>query len=343
MEVWKDEEVEQEELFSKTNRPRDKCAVVKTSTKRTIFLPNLGLLEESSVEPGERVCVNREVFTLSQKLPRDYDPRVKAMEVIEKPTDTYSDIGGLEKQIQELMEAVSLPFKNKQKFDSLGIKPPKGVLLYGPPGTGKTLLARACAAEIDSAFLKLAGPQLVQSYIGDGSKLVRDAFALAKHNSPTVIFIDEIDAIGARRTNSQKSPDREVHRTLIELLNQMDGFSSLDQVVVIAATNRVDMLDPALLRSGRIDKKIEFPEPDEHSRTHVMQIHARKMHLASDVDFIELGRTTDGFNCAMCAAVCTEAAMCALRRNDDLITHEDFIEAINEVQVKKKGTMNYFS
>lgn len=229
--------------------------------------------------------VNKDSYLVLEKLPVEYDSRVKAMEVDERPTEQYGDIGGLDKQIQELIEAVVLPMTHKDRFLSLGIQPPKGVLLYGPPGTGKTLLARACAAQTKSAFLKLAGPQLVQMFIGDGAKLVRDAFALAKEKAPAIIFIDELDAIGTKRFDSEKAGDREVQRTMLELLNQLDGFQPNHDIKsrsinrgefgktdifvyfrVIAATNRVDILDPALLRSGRLDRKIEFPHPNETVR-----------------------------------------------------------------------------
>jgi 26S proteasome regulatory subunit T5 len=207
------------------------------------------------------------------------------MEVDEKPTEQYNDIGGLEKQVQELVEAIVLPFTHKERFVNLGIKPPKGVLMFGPPGVGKTLMARACAAQTSACFLKLAGPQLVQMFIGDGAKLVRDAFALAKEKQPAIIFIDELDAVGTKRFDSDQSGDREVQRTMLELLNQLDGFSSIDDIKVIAATNRVDILDPALLRSGRIDRKIEFPLPNEDARARIMQIHSLKMSVNSDVNF----------------------------------------------------------
>merc|ERR1711990_15686 len=268
---------------------------------------------------------------------------VKAMEVDEKPTEEDSDVGGLDKQIEELIEAIVLPMTHKEKFKSLGIKPPKGVLMYGPPGTGKTLLARACAAQTDACFLKLAGPSLVQMFIGDGAKLVRDAFELAKEKSPAIIFIDELDAIGTKRFDSEKSGDREVQRTMLELLNQLDGFSSSSQIKVIAATNRVDILDPALLRSGRLDRKIEFPAPTEEARARIMQIHSRKMTTSEDVNFDELARSTDDFNGAQCKAVCVEAGMIALRREATIVTHEDFMDAILEVQAKKKQTLNYYA
>ncbi|XP_065167368.1 26S proteasome regulatory subunit 6A-B [Atheta coriaria] len=322
---------------------KGKCAVVKTSTRQTYFLPVIGLVDEEKLKPGDLVGVNKDSYLILETLPAEYDARVKAMEVDERPTEQYSDIGGLDKQIQELIEAVVLPMTHKEKFLNLGIHPPKGVLLYGPPGTGKTLLARACAAQTKSTFLKLAGPQLVQMFIGDGAKLVRDAFALAKEKSPAIIFIDELDAIGTKRFDSEKAGDREVQRTMLELLNQLDGFSSTSDIKVIAATNRVDILDPALLRSGRLDRKIEFPHPNEEARARIMQIHSRKMTINQDVNFEELARSTDDFNGAQCKAVCVEAGMIALRRNATAVTHEDFMDAIMEVQAKKKANLNYYA
>lgn len=319
-----------------------KCAVIKTSTRQTYFLPVIGLVDPEQLKPGDLVGVNKDSYLVLETLPAEYDARVKAMEVDERPTEQYVDIGGLDKQIQELIEAVVLPMTHKEKFLNLGIQPPKGVLLYGPPGTGKTLLARACAAQTKSTFLKLAGPQLVQMFIGDGAKLVRDAFALAKEKAPAVIFIDELDAIGTKRFDSEKAGDREVQRTMLELLNQLDGFSSTADIKVIAATNRVDILDPALLRSGRLDRKIEFPHPNQEARARIMQIHSRKMNKF-DVNFEELSRSTDDFNGAQCKAVCVEAGMIALRRGASTVTHEDFMDAIMEVQAKKKSNLNYYA
>ena len=246
-------------------------------------------------------------------------------------------------QIQELVEAVVLPVTHKDRFKALGIKPPKGVLLYGPPGTGKTLIARACAAQTNATFLKLAGPQLVQMFIGDGAKLVRDAFALAKEKAPAIIFIDEIDAVGTKRFDSELSGDREVQRTMLELLNQLDGFSSDDSVKVIAATNRADILDPALLRSGRLDRKIEFPHPTEDARAKILAIHARRMNVGGDVNYDELARGTDDFNAAQLKAVCVEAGMLALRRGATEVCHEDFNEGVVAVQAKKKALLNYYA
>jgi len=322
---------------------KGKCVVLKTSTRQTIFLPVVGLVDPDTLKPGDLVGVNKDSYLILDTLPSEYDSRVKAMEVDEKPTEDYNDIGGLEKQIQELVEAIVLPMTHKEQFEKLGIRPPKGVLLYGPPGTGKTLMARACAAQTNATFLKLAGPQLVQMFIGDGAKLVRDAFLLAKEKSPCIIFIDEIDAIGTKRFDSEVSGDREVQRTMLELLNQLDGFSSDDRIKVIAATNRADILDPALMRSGRLDRKIEFPHPTEEARGRILQIHSRKMNVNADVNFEELARSTDDFNGAQLKAVCVEAGMLALRRDATEVNHEDFNEGIIQVQAKKKASLNYYA
>merc|ERR1719498_524264 len=261
------------------------------------------------------------------------------------PTEEFNDVGGLDSQIQELIEAVVLPMTHKERFDNIGIKPPKGALMYGPPGTGKTLMARACAARTNACFLKLAGPQLVQMFIGDGAKLVRDAFQLAKEKQPAIIFIDELDAIGSKRSSGgELSGVREVQRTMLELLNQLDGFSSAEQVKVIAATNRPDTLDPALLRSGRLDRKIELPHPNEDSRARIMHIHSRKMNYKKDdVNFTELARSTEDFNGAQLKAVCVEAGMEALRRGATELCHEDYMVGIHTVQAKKKQTVNYYA
>jgi len=320
-----------------------KAVVLKTSTRQTIFLPVVGLVEPEKLKPGDIVGVNKDSYLILDMLPSEYDSRVKAMEVDEKPTEDYSDIGGLDKEIQELVEAIVLPMTHADRFKNLGIRPPKGVLLYGPPGTGKTLIARACAAQTNATFLKLAGPLLVQMFIGDGAKLIRDAFTLAREKAPAIIFIDEIDAIGTKRFDSDANGDREVQRTMLELLNQLDGFSSDDRIKIIAATNRADILDPALLRSGRIDRKIEFPHPNEEARARIMEIHARKMTVSPDVNFEELARSTEDFNGAQMKAVCIEAGMLALRRDGVEVQHEDFVEGIISVQAKKKTSLNYYT
>lgn len=287
-------------------------------------MPIIGLVDGSKLQPGDLVGVNKDSYLVLDMLPTEYDSRVKAMEVEEKPKENYSDVGGLDTQIQELVEAIVMPITKKDLFIALGVKPPKGVLMFGPPGVGKTLMARACAAQSNACFLKLAGPSLVQMFIGDGAKIIRDAFALAREKQPSIIFIDELDAIGTKRFDSEQHGDREVQRTMLELLNQLDGFTSDTTVKIIAATNRVDVLDPALLRSGRIDRKIEFPLPNEDSRSKIMQvcvatslymviadvitqIHARKMTVDAAVNFEEIARSTEDFNGAQLKAVCVEA------------------------------------
>ncbi|KAJ1822845.1 26S proteasome regulatory subunit 6A [Coemansia sp. RSA 2599] len=338
-----DDEEEEGSNVNNDSQRKGKCAVIRTSTRQTVFLPIIGLVPTDELTAGDLIGVHKDSFLVLEKLPAEYDSRVKVMEVEEKPTEDYSDIGGLDKQVEELVEAVVLPMTHAERFKNLGIKPPKGVLMYGPPGTGKTLLARACAAQTQSTYLKLAGPQLVQMFIGDGSKMVRDAFALAKEKAPAIIFIDELDAIGTKRFDSDKSGDREVQRTMLELLNQLDGFGSDDRIKVIAATNRIDILDPALLRSGRLDRKIEFPLPNEEARARIIQIHSRKMNVSDNVNYDELARSCDEFNGAQCKAICVEAGMIALRRGATKLNHEDFMEGIQEVQAKKKTSLQYFA
>mmetsp|Transcript_2538 Transcript_2538/g.3859 ORF Transcript_2538/g.3859 Transcript_2538/m.3859 type:complete len:465 (+) Transcript_2538:205-1599(+) len=328
---------------------KTRSAVIRTSTRQTIFLPVPGLVDVNELAPSDLVGTNKDSYLILEKLPAEFDSRVKAMEVDERPTEEYKDIGGADKQIQELIEAVVLPMTHKDMFDAIGIRPPKGVLLHGPPGTGKTLLARACANQTNAVFLKLAGPQLVQMFIGDGAKLIRDAFELAKEkikngtSAGAILFIDEIDAIGTKRFGGDQNGDREVQRTMLELLSQLDGFSSNEMIKVIAATNRPDVLDPALLRSGRLDRKIELPHPSEEARAKIMKIHSAKMNVSSEVVFDELARSCDDFNGAQLKAVCVEAGMLALRNERSEISHEDFIEAISVVAAKKKGSLDYFA
>eukprot|EP00210_Caulerpa_lentillifera_P005133 g4905.t1 len=325
-----EEELEDGANVDLDSQRQGKCVVLKTSTRQTIFLPVAGLVDPNNLRPSDLVGVNKDSYLILDTLPAEYDSRVKAMEVDEKPKEDYSDVGGLSKQIQELREAIELPLTH-------------GVLLFGPPGTGKTLVCRACAAQTKATFLKLAGPQLVQMFIGDGAKMVRDAFALAKEKSPCIIFIDEIDAVGTKRFGSELSGDREVQRTMLELLNQLDGFSSAENVKVIAATNRADILDPALMRSGRLDRKIEFPMPTEDDRVKIIQIHSHKMNLSGDINYEELAASTDDFNAAMLKAVCVEAGMLALRRDATEVNHEDFVEGIIVVQAKKKANLYYYA
>jgi len=343
-----DEETEDGSAVDVDDKRKGKSAVVKTSTRQTIFLPVIGLVDVNELTPGDLIGTNKDSYLVLEKLPAEYDSRVKAFEIDEKPTESYSDIGGLDKEIAELKEAVVLPMTQKEKFEKIGIKAPKGVLLHGPPGTGKTLLAKACAAQTDAVFLKLAGTSLVQMFIGDGAKLVRDAFALAieksKDRGGAIIFIDEIDAIGGKRFDSDQSGDREVQRTMLELLNQLDGFTE-SNVKVIAATNRPDVLDPALMRSGRLDRKIELPHPTEEGRIRILQIHSRGMKVDwDDVNLEEIARSTEDFNGAMVKQVAVEAGMKALREGLKEIKHRNFQDAIDEVANKKKDpNVSYWS
>jgi len=340
-----DPEEDEEDPIEAAKRRGQKSMVIKTTTRQTIYLPIIGLVPANQLRPNDLVGVNKDSYLVLDKLPDEYDSRVKAMEVDERPTDQYSDIGGCDKQIQELIEAVVLPLTHKERFENIGITPPKGVLLYGPPGTGKTMMARACAAATTATFLKLAGSQLVQMFIGDGAKMVRDAFALAKSKAPAIIFIDEIDSVGMKRSaGGELSGVREVQRTMLELLNQLDGFSKDDRVKVICATNRPDMLDPALLRSGRLDRKVELPLPNEDARARIMQIHSRKMNVRrEEVNYEELAKGTQDFNGAQLKAVCVEAGMEALRRNATELTHEDFMQGVLVVQDKKKKALEYYA
>ena len=347
-EIFDLENMEQEEgsglKQNESQKKLRKGAIIKTSTRSTIFLPVIGFIEPEELKPLELVGVNKDTYLIYEKLPTEYDSRVRVMELDTKPTEKYSDMGGVDKQIQELEEAIVLPLEKKHLFEAIGIKPPKGVLMFGPPGTGKTMLARAVAARVNATFLKLAGSQLVQAYIGDGAKMVRDAFALAREKAPTIVFIDEIDAVGLKRSGGDSHGGKEVQRTMLELLNQLDGFSSTDDVKVIAATNRADVLDPALLRSGRLDRKIEFPMPNEEGRAKILEIHSRKMHYNNKlVNFKEFARMTDDFNGAMLKAVCVEAGMIALRRGGSEVTHNDYVEGINQVKAKKKKKLYYYS
>lgn len=317
--------------------------VVCSTTRQTSYLEMVGLVPVNDLRPGDSVALHKETNIVFDKLPTTYDSKVLQMELEGKPNETYEDVGGLERQIEELNEAIVLPLLYPERFQKLNIQSPKGCLMYGPPGTGKTLMARACAAKTNATFLKLAGPQLVQMYIGDGARMVRETFQLAREKAPCIIFIDEIDAIGTKRSASDRTGDREVQRTMLELLNELDGFSSTADIKIIAATNRVDILDPALLRSGRLDRKIEFPLPTTEGRKRIMQIHARKMVVEENVDFDELARSTEGFNGAQCKAVCVEAGMSAVRGNRSSITQVDFSNGINDVLAKKKSKINYFT
>ncbi|WP_435144173.1 proteasome-activating nucleotidase Pan1 [Halobaculum sp. P14] len=275
------------------------------------------------LEPDDRVAVNNSLSVV-KKLEKETDVRARVMQVDHSPDVTYEDIGGLDEQMNEVRETVELPMENPEMFSDVGIQPPSGVLLHGPPGTGKTMLAKAVANETDATFIKMAGSELVHKFIGEGAKLVRDLFEVARENEPAVLFIDEIDAIASKRTDSKTSGDAEVQRTMMQLLSEMDGFDERGEVRIIAATNRFDMLDPAILRPGRFDRLIEVPKPDAAGRELIFQIHTRDMNVADDVDFAELAAMADDASGADVKAICTEAGMFAIREDRTEITMADF-------------------
>jgi 26S proteasome regulatory subunit T2 len=257
------------------------------------------------------------------------------MKVEKAPLESYADIGGLQKQIQEVKEAVELPLTHPELYEDIGIRPPKGVIFYGPPGTGKTLLAKAVANETSATFLRVVGSELIQKYLGDGPKLVRELFRVADENAPSIVFIDEIDAVGTKRYDSTSGGEREIQRTMLELLNQLDGFDSRGDVKVIMATNRIDSLDPALIRPGRIDRKIEFPNPDVATKRMIFRIHTAKMALTEDVDLEEFIQAKDDLSGADIKAITTEAGLLALRERRMKVTQKDF-RAAKETALYKK-------
>jgi 26S proteasome regulatory subunit T2 len=257
------------------------------------------------------------------------------MKVDKAPLESYADIGGLESQIQEIKEAVELPLTHPELYEEIGINPPKGVILYGEPGTGKTLLAKAVANSTSATFLRVVGSELIQKYLGDGPKLVRELFRVAEEHSPSIVFIDEIDAIGTKRYDATSGGEREIQRTMLELLNQLDGFDSRGDVKVIMATNRIQTLDPALIRPGRIDRKIEFPLPDIKTKRMIFRIHTSKMTLAEDVNLEEFIHAKDDLSGADIKAICTEAGLLALRERRMKVTHDDFKKAKEKVLYRK--------
>ena len=312
----------------------DGRVVVKSSTGPKFVVNASQYVSEDELKPGARVALNQQTLAIVNVLPTSKDPMVYGFEVEEKPDVSYEDIGGLDVQIEEIREAVELPMLKPELFAEIGIEPPKGVLLYGPPGTGKTLLAKAVANQTKATFIRVVGSEFVQKYIGEGARLVREVFQLAKEKAPSIIFIDELDAIAAKRTNSDTSGDREVQRTMMQLLAELDGFNPRGDVKVIGATNRIDILDPAILRPGRFDRIIEVPMPTFEGRIQIFRIHTRKMKLADDVDFKELARITEGASGADIKAICTEAGMFAIREERAKVTMLDFTKAIDKVLKK---------
>ena len=292
-------------------------------------------VDKTKLKVGTRVALDFTTLTIMRILPHEIDPRVYNMMTEDPGNVTYASVGGLADQIRDLRETVELPITNPELFKRIGIKPPKGVLLYGPPGTGKTLLARAIACNIEAKFLKIVASSIVDKYIGESARIVREMFAYAKEHQPCVIFIDEIDAIGGKRNDDASSSEREVHRTLMELLNQIDGFDDLGKVKVIMATNRPDVLDPALLRPGRLDRKIEIPLPNESARVDILKIHSKPMTKKGEIEFEALGKITDEFNGADLRNVCTEAGMFAIRAQREYVIQEDFMQAARKIKETK--------
>ncbi|MFX1553740.1 MAG: proteasome-activating nucleotidase [Promethearchaeota archaeon] len=294
-------------------------------------------LQKEKIVPGLHVALNQRNYAVMEILPSNFTPFVRGMEIIDRPIDiSYDDIGGLENQIQEVKEIIELPLKKPELFKKIGIEPPKGVLFYGLPGTGKTLLAKAVANESNATFIKVVATELVQKFIGEGSQYVREIFSLARQKAPTILFIDEIDAIGAIRMQDDTSGDREVNRTLMQLLSELDGFDQRGNIKFIAATNREDMLDPALLRPGRFDRIVEFPIPNEKAREAIFRVHMRNLNFEEDIEIKILTILTKGATGSDIKGICTEAGMYAIRKNSEIISHEDFIKAIDKIMSKKK-------
>jgi len=285
----------------------------------------------TDIEEGMRVGVDRNKYQIHIPLPPKIDPSVTMMQVEEKPDITYADVGGCKEQIDKLREVVETPLLHPERFVNLGIEPPKGVLLFGPPGTGKTLCARAVANRTDACFIRVIGSELVQKYVGEGARMVRELFEMARSKKACLIFFDEIDAIGGARFDDGAGGDNEVQRTMLELINQLDGFDPRGNIKVLMATNRPDTLDPALCRPGRLDRKVEFGLPDLDGRTHIFKIHARSMSVEKDIRFELLARLCPNCTGAEIRSVCTEAGMFAIRARRKVATEKDFLEAINKV------------
>lgn len=314
----------------------DNHAIVSTSVGSEHYVSILSFVDKEQLEPNSSVLLNHKVHAVVGVLNDDVDPMVTVMKLEKAPQETYADIGGLDQQIQEIKESVELPLTHPEYYEEMGIRPPKGVILYGPPGTGKTLLAKAVANQTSATFLRVVGSELIQKYLGDGPKLVRELFRVAEEHAPSIVFIDEIDAVGTKRYDSNSGGEREIQRTMLELLNQLDGFDSRGDVKVIMATNRIETLDPALIRPGRIDRKIEFPLPDEKTKRRIFNIHTAKMTLAEDVALDELVMAKDDLSGADIKAVCTEAGLLALRERRMKVTMEDFRSSKETVLYRKK-------
>ncbi|XKL63383.1 hypothetical protein PGB90_005747 [Kerria lacca] len=327
---------EQGSYVGEVIKPMDKKKVLVKVHPEGKFVVDLDKnIDMSNVTPNSRVALRNESYTLHKILPNKVDPLVSLMMVEKVPDSTYEMVGGLDKQIKEIKEVIELPVKHPELFEALGIAQPKGVLLYGPPGTGKTLLARAVAHHTECTFIRVSGSELVQKFIGEGSRMVRELFVMAREHAPSIIFMDEIDSIGSSRIESSTGGgDSEVQRTMLELLNQLDGFEATKNIKVIMATNRIDILDPALLRPGRIDRKIEFPPPNEEARLDILKIHSRKMNLTRGINLRKIAELMPGASGAEVKGVCTEAGMYALRERRVHVTQSDFEMAVSKIMQK---------
>lgn len=314
----------------------DERFIVKASSGPRYVVGCRTKLEKTKLKPGTRVALDMTTLTIMRPMPREVDPTIFNMLNDESGTIDFSEIGGLNDQVRELREVIELPLTNPELFIRVGIKAPKGVLLYGPPGTGKTLLARALASNINGTFLKVVASAIVDKYIGESARIIREMFGYAKDHQPCVIFMDEIDAIGGSRFSEGTSADREIQRTLMELLAQLDGFESLGAVKIVMATNRPDILDPALLRPGRLDRKIEIPLPNEASRLEILKIHAGSITKRGDIDYESVVKLADGFNGADLRNICTEAGLFAIREGRDYVLEEDFMKAARKIAETKK-------
>jgi 26S proteasome regulatory subunit T1 len=296
------------------------------------FVVGLGeRVAPTDIEEGMRVGIDRQKLSIQIPLPPKIDPTVTMMTVEEKPDITYNDVGGAKEQIAKLREVVEVPLLHPERFTSLGIDPPKGILLYGPPGTGKTLSARAVANRTDACFIRVIGSELVQKYVGEGARMVRELFQMARSKKACIIFFDEVDAIGGARFDDGAGGDNEVQRTMLELINQLDGFDARGNIKVLMATNRPDTLDPALIRPGRLDRKVEFGLPDLEGRTQIFEIHARSMACEQGIRFELLARLCPNSTGADIRSVCTEAGMFAIRARRKIITEQDFLDSVNKV------------
>jgi 26S proteasome regulatory subunit T2 len=316
----------------------DDHAIVSSATGPEYYVSIMSFVDKDLLEPGASILLHHKSVSVVGVLTDDTDPAVNVMKLDKAPTETYGDIGGLETQIQEVREAVELPLMHPELYEEMGIKPPKGVILYGAPGTGKTLLAKAVANQTSATFLRIVGSELIQKYLGDGPRLVRQLFQTAAEHAPAIVFIDEIDAIGTKRYESSSGGEREIQRTMLELLNQLDGFDDRGDVKVIMATNKIETLDPALIRPGRIDRKILFENPDQNTKRKIFTLHTSKMSLAPDVDIDEFVTQKDDLSGADVRAICSEAGLLALRERRMRVNMTDFRAAReNVLKTKTEG------